>query len=171
MLPALGAVLALSACDGMMEPDPAGEAPSDPPASGGFTPEREQVVGFPALFPSQRLGHPEGERLKARITEQEATRVRAMHERGGTGKGQLVGTVESGASHEHPDLTGKFPHTCALGHCDDGRPNRPDHSPLLDTDDHGTIVNGIIAARKNHTRRSAGRRRAAKPLVMLVVAG
>ena len=55
----------------------------------------------------------------------------------------------SGANPEHPDLTGKFPHTCALGYCDDGRPNRPDHSPLLDTDGHGTQVNGIIAARKN----------------------
>ena len=62
-----------------------------------------------------------------------------------------MGTVESGANPEHPDLTEKFPHTCALGHCNDGRPNRPDHSPLLDTDDHGTQVNGIIAARRNGT--------------------
>ena len=65
-----------------------------------------------------------------------------MHGRGGTGAGQLVGTIESGANPDHPDLTGKFPHTCALGHCDDGRPNRTDHIPLVDTDDHGTLVNG-----------------------------
>ena len=74
-----------------------------------------------------------------------------MHERGGTGAGQLVGTIESGANPNHPDLTGKFPHVCAMGDCDDGRPNRPSHdrSPRLDTDDHGTQVNGVIAARRN----------------------
>ena len=35
--------------------------------------------------------------------------------------------------------------------CDDGRPNRAPHdrSPRLDTSDHGTQVNGVIAARKN----------------------
>ena len=142
--------LALAAC-AEMAPRPEGGAPPPAPApeGAGFTPERERVVGFPALFPSQRLGHPEGERANAREAEREAARVRAMHERGGTGKGQLVGTVESGANPDHPDLKGKFPHMCALGHCDDGRPNRPDHSPLLDTDDHGTQVNGIIAARRN----------------------
>ena len=141
-------VLALAAC-AEMAPRPEGEAPVPPPEGSGFTPERERVVGFPALFPSQRLGDPEGERVKAREAEREADRVRAMHSRGGTGKGQLVGTVESGANRDHPDLAGKFPHVCALGHCDDGRANRPDHSPLHDTDDHGTQVNGIIAASKN----------------------
>ena len=138
-LPALLAVvLTLSACDEMVEPPP--EGGGSPPQGGSFTPDRERVVGFPALV----LAHNADE-----IAEEEAARVRAMHQRGGTGAGQLVGSVESGANPEHPDLTGKFPHTCALGYCDDGRPNRPDHSPLLDTDGHGTQVNGIIAARKN----------------------
>ena len=147
LLPGLGAaVLAFSACDKMMAPRPGGGAPPpQPPASGSFTPERERVVGFHALF------HPAAPTGIAQIAEEEAARVRAMHERGGTGAGQLVGTVESGANPEHPDLTEKFPHICALGRCDDGRPNRPDHSPLLDTDDHGTQVNGIIAARRNGT--------------------
>ena len=151
LLPGIAAAaLILSACNEMVEPPPGDDGPPPqppPPAGGSFTPDREQVVGFPALFPSLRDGHPDDERTS--IAEEEADRVRAMHQRGGTGKGQLVGTVESGANHDHPDLTGKFPHTCALGHCDDGRPNRRDHSPLLDTDDHGTLVNGIIAARKN----------------------
>ena len=139
LLPALLAVvLTLSACDEMVEPPP--EGGGSPPQGGSFTPDRERVVGFPALV----LAHNADE-----IAEEEAARVRAMHQRGGTGAGQLVGSVESGANPEHPDLTGKFPHTCALGYCDDGRPNRPDHSPLLDTDGHGTQVNGIIAARKN----------------------
>ena len=72
-----------------------------------------------------------------------------MHKRGGTGRGQVVGTIESGANPEHPDLRGKFAHTCAMGRCDDGLPNRSDHSPLNDTDGHGTVVNGIIAASRN----------------------
>ena len=141
------ALLALGACDNMVGPS-ADKPP--PPAGGGFTLSRERVVGFPALFAAQRDGFPEDE-ARIREAEEEAARVSAMHGRGGTGAGQLVGTIESGANPDHPDLKGKFPHTCALGHCDDGRPNRPDHSPLLDTDDHGTQVNGIIAARKNGT--------------------
>ena len=156
LLPSLvAAVLTLSACDEMMGPPPGDggppppQLPPPPPAGGSFTPDQERVVGFPALFPSQHRGHPDDERVKARIAEQEAARVRAMHQRGGTGKDQLIGTVESGANPDHPDLTGKFPHICAMGDCDDGRPNRHDHSPLLDTDDHGTQVNGIIVASKN----------------------
>ena len=139
-------LLSLSACDEMMPgPPPGGRPPPRPPASGGFTPDRERVVGFPALF-----REPHGDDPEVREAEKEAARVSAMHERGGTGAGQLVGTVESGANPNHPDLTGKFPHVCAMGDCDDGRPNRRhDHSPRLDTDDHGTQVNGVIAARRN----------------------
>ena len=88
LLPGLGAVaLALSACDEIMEPGPGDGAtpPPQQPANGGFTPDRERVVGFPALFPSQRLGHSAEETLRAREAEQEAARVRAMHQRDGTG--------------------------------------------------------------------------------------
>ena len=126
-------VLLLSGCE-----EPTGTEPPDPvepPGPGGFTLDQERVVGFPAL--------------QERVGKEEAARVTAMHDRGGTGKGQLVGTIESGANLEHPDLKGQFAHTCAMGQCNDGRPNRDDHSPLLDTDDHGTLVNGIIAARKD----------------------
>ena len=150
LLPGLAAVLlTLAACDDMA---PLDDRKPPPPAGGGFTPDRERVVGFPALFRSPRAGHtvaPE----RAREAEKEAARVMAMHERGGTGAGQLVGTIESGANPDHPDLAGKFPHICAMGDCDDGRPNRPpdDRSPRLDTTDHGTQVNGVIAARKNGT--------------------
>ncbi len=80
LLPGLGAVaLALSACDVIMEPRPGDGAtpPPQQPANGGFTPDRERVVGFPALFPSQRLGHSAEETLRAREAEQEAARVRA----------------------------------------------------------------------------------------------
>ena len=145
VIPGLAVVLlALSGCeepapgDGGSGPRP----PVQPPGEGGFTPERERVVGFPALF---RDSHPEEERE----AEAEAGRVAAMHERGGTGRGEVVGTIESGANPEHPDLRGKFAHTCAMGRCDDGRPNRSDHSPLNDTGGHGTVVNGIIAASRN----------------------
>ena len=143
-------LLALSGCE---DPAPGGgpppgdggpgpRPPVQPPGDGGFTPARERVVGFPALF---RDSHPE----QMREAEAEARRVTAMHERGGTGRGQVVGTVESGANSDHPDLQGQFAHTCAMGRCDDGRPNRDDHSPLNDTDDHGTLVNGIVVAKKN----------------------
>ena len=72
-----------------------------------------------------------------------------MHRRGGTGVGQIVGTFDSGAKPDHPDLAGKFPHVCAMGDCDDGRPNVVYPSPRFDTDGHGTNVNGVIAARRN----------------------
>ena len=111
LLPGLGAVaLALSACDVIMEPGPGDGAtpPPQQPANGGFTPDRERVVGFPALFPSQRLGHSAEETLRAREAEQEAARVRAnAPARRDRGAGQLVGMVEIGANPEHPDLTAR----------------------------------------------------------------
>ena len=111
---------------------------------GRFTPDRESVVAFPALLG----GGPPDEERRAR---EEAARVSAMHARGGTGRGEIVGTIESGANPGHPDLAGQFVHVCAMGDCDDGRPglDRPDASPRLDTDGHGTLVNGIVAAKRN----------------------
>ena len=149
---ALTALLAMTACNGMTPVEPP-DNEDPPPASDSFTPERERVVGYPALFARYRGGDYPLEEARAREAEREAARVTAMHQRGGTGAGQLVGTIESGANPSHPDLVGKFPHVCAMGDCDDGRPNRPpgDRSPRLDTDDHGTLVNGIIAASKNET--------------------
>ena len=130
--------LALTGCEEMVEPPPKVETPVLSPEARGFTPDRERVVGFPGARDDSLS-----------IAEQEATQLSAMHERGGTGTGQLVGTFDLGASPQHPDLTGKFPHVCAMGNCDDGRPNRSDHSPHFDTNGHGTLVNGIIAAAKN----------------------
>jgi len=101
------------------------------------------VIGFPSLLPDS----PPDLSL---IAEEEARRVRAMHARGGTGAGQIVGSIDGGAHRDHSDLQGKFAHICAFGRCDDGRPNRADHSPLYDIPPgHGTVVNGVIAARKN----------------------
>ena len=155
LLPALAAVLlCLSACGGGGSGSPPPSMPAQPPPDdgpppgpGGFVPDREVVVSFPALLQG---GTPE----EVRQADAEAARVTAMHERGGTGEGQIVGTLDSGANPGHPDLEGQFAHTCAMGNCDDGRPslNRPhDSSPVRDTPDsgHGTIVNGIIAANKN----------------------
>ena len=137
------ALLALTACGGGGDaPPPGGNPPVGQPPP---RPEpRERVVGFPAL---SQGGSPEEER-EARA---EAARVSAMHNRGGTGRGQIVGTIESGAHRDHPDLAGQFAHLCAMGRCDDGRPEleRGDHSPLYDTDGHGTVVNGIVAAKRN----------------------
>ena len=159
LLPAgLAAVsLALSACGGAgggKAPAGGGEPVQPPPPppvdGGGITPEREVVIGFPGL-----LGGPPDE---ARIASEEAARVAAMHARGGTGAGQIVGAIEAGAHLDHPDLAGQFAYQCAMGLCngtmgsdDDSRPglDRPDHSPLHDMDDHGTHVNGVVAARRN----------------------
>ena len=80
-----------------------------------------------------------------------------MHERGGTGRGETVGIFDSGVT-DHADLRGQYAARCAMGLCngtggsdDDGRPalDRSDHSPLHDTDHHGTVVHGIVAARRN----------------------
>ncbi len=128
------ALLALTACgggEGGSPPRP-GEAPIEQPppgpeplGDGGFTPAGERVVGFPAL---SQGGSPEEER---------EARAEA---------GQVVGTIESGAHRDHPDLAGQFAHLCAMGRCDDGRPEfeRGDHSPLYDTDSHGTL--GVCTA-------------------------
>ncbi len=144
-------LLAVSACSGGSGGAPlpsSGQPPPqpEPPGVGGFTPDREIVVAFPALLAG---GLPDEER-EARA---EAGRVSAMHGRGGTGRGEIVGTIESGANPEHPDLAGQFAHVCAMGECDDGRPelDRRDPSPSLDTHGHGTSVNGIVAARRNGT--------------------
>ena len=145
-------LLAVSACSGGggAPPPPGGQPPPqpppqpEPPGEGGFTPDREIVVGFPALLQG---GSPDEER-EARA---EAGRVSAMHGRGGTGRGEIVGTLESGVTPDHPDLAGQFAHACAMGDCDDGRAelNRSDASPRHDTDGHGTVVNGIVAAKRN----------------------
>ncbi len=132
-------------------------APSDPPPRdslptdlGGRVSETEQVpateevVAFPA---SQDTQSPE-----YRIRREEIDRVLAMHRRGGTGAGQIVGIFDSGANESHPDLGGQFAHVCAMGNCDeDNRPelNRGDGGPLQDTVGHGTSVNGVVAAKKN----------------------
>ena len=109
-------------------------------------PDREIVVAIPMLVEGG-LPH---EELEAR---EEAARVSAMHRRGGTGRGEIVGTIDSGADPDHPDLAGQFAHVCAMGDCDDGRPelDRLDASPRLDTEGHGTAVNGIVAAKRNGT--------------------
>ena len=118
--------------------------PPSPLGERSFTPDRESVVAFPALLEG---GSPD----EVRRAREEAARVSAMHARGGTGRGEIVGTIESGANPDHPDLAGQFAHVCAMGDCDDGRPglDRPDASPRLDTDDHGTPVNGVVAAKRN----------------------
>lgn len=113
--------------------------------SGGYLLEAdaEVVVGFPF----------------ASTGTLERQRVATLHQRGGTGKGQIVGVFDSGVELGHPDLAGQFQYICSMGHCngqggshDDGQPglDRMDYqSPLEDTDGHGTAVNGVIAARRN----------------------
>ncbi len=145
-------LLSLGACgggggSGSPPPPP---PPPPPPADGGFTPNREGTVGFPAAFRG-------GSEHRVAVANEEAARVHAMHERGGTGRGETVGIFDSGVT-DHADLRGQYAARCAMGLCngtggsdDDGRPalDRSDHSPLHDTDHHGTVVHGIVAARRN----------------------
>lgn len=90
----------------------------------------------------------------------------AMHDRGGTGAGQVVGVVDSGAS-THSDLSGKFAYVDAMGYRTaldihgqeindpiqefDGQPVTFGWGEFLDdaSDGHGTLVNGIVAAERN----------------------
>lgn len=139
---AVAALLALSGCGGGTETPP----PPQTPDMGGFTPDREHVVGFPETFNRALAG-------------EEAARVSAMHDRGGTGAGETVGIFDIGANPYHRDLAGQYAARCAMGLCngrngsaDDGRRNldRRDHSPLDDDQEgHGTIVHGVVAARRN----------------------
>lgn len=152
------AVLALAACGGGGGARPDGEPNRPPPDDGGngsVTPDRERPVGFPWPFHG---GLDRDDPDRARIAKREADKLSAMHDRGGTGRGQLVGTIEAGAHRDHADLAGQFAHVCAMGLCNgtagsdnDGRPglDRRDHSPLYDTDGHGTVVNGVVAAKRN----------------------
>ena len=123
-------------------PPPDGPPPDDPPPgdSGGIVPGTEQVVAFPETgFPTED-----------RVRQEEIERVLAMHRRGGTGRGEIVGIFDSGTNESHPDLSRQYAHVCALGNCDkDGRPNLADGSPLEDTDGHGTPVSGVVAAKRN----------------------
>ena len=146
-------LVALTACGGggsgpSSSSDPHG---SPPPADGGFTPDRERPVGFAAAFWDSSSHH-------TRVAIDEAARVSAMHRRGGTGGGETVGVFDSGVNPDHEDLRGQYAAQCAMGLCngamgsdDDGRPelDRYDHSPLYDTDGHGTSVLGVVAARRN----------------------
>ncbi len=171
---AAAALLALSACDGgdgggpsVLPPPPDAEPPPPPvgdepppggdprpPPAGGetFTPYREVVIGFPELLATSSA------RL-AEIAWDEADRVGAMHRRGGTGRGQIVGLTDSGAHMDHPDLEGQFAHVCAVGWTCNDRGDIPAaadryggrdfSSDLWDGDGHGTQVAGVVAARKN----------------------
>ena len=89
-----------------------------------------------------------------------------MHRRGGTGAGEIVGVVDSGAS-THTDLSRKFAYIDAMGYrlgVDtmgreihvpieefDGQPVTFGHGHFLDdaSDGHGTYVNGVVAAIRN----------------------
>ena len=131
-------------CIGLCGPPVFGPRVSIPVDS--FVPQTERIVGFP-----------DGTVDSAR----ERQRVAAMHQRGGTGKNQIVGVFDSGVNEKHSDLKGQFQYICALNNCDgtggshnDGRANLDPSvtnfkSPLEDTDGHGTFVNGIVAARRD----------------------
>ena len=93
-----------------------------------------------------------------RVAGEEAARVSAMHNRGGTGAGETVGVFDLGANPDHPDLAGQYAARCAMGLCngtngsaDDGRPDldRRDHSPINDREGHSTAVHGVVAASRN----------------------
>ena len=148
-------LLVLSACGGGGGSSAPSPVMLPAPDSGGFTPDRERLVGFPASWPFWNEIDLDAAREEA---AEEVARVSAMHARGGTGVGQTVGVLDLGANPGHPDLAGKYAARCAMGLCngtqgsdDDNRPDldRTDHSPLDDINGHGTAVHGVIAASKN----------------------
>ena len=66
----------------------------------------------------------------------------SLYARGGTGRGVVVGVLDSGASPNHPDLRGRYAEVLTYPHdlfSHDG----------IDEDGHGTHVSGIIVARKD----------------------
>ena len=149
-------ILILSACGGGsgggLAPRPFEREP--PPSNEGFTPAREGVVVDFSEFSSHASA------LERRFFQQEAARVSAMHQRGGTGRGEIVGIFDLGANPGHVDLRGQYAHRCAMGLCngttgsdDDGRASldRHQHSPLNDVEGHGTSVHGVVAAKRNGT--------------------
>ena len=67
----------------------------------------------------------------------------SMYARGGTGKGITVGLLDSGATPDHPELTGKYVLVASFNEGIDPQDTN------LDNRGHGTHVAGIIAARKD----------------------
>ena len=66
----------------------------------------------------------------------------SMYARGGTGKGVVVGLLDSGATPDHPDLSGKYDIVDSFDGVDP-----MDSNPV--NGGHGTHVAGILAAHKN----------------------
>lgn len=128
------------------------------PPPGGcrtFTPHREVMIGFPSMLVENTSAY------LIEAGQAEARWVGDMHRRDETGRGQTVGTIDSGAVRGHPDLTGQFAHVCVMSWtCNDWSdvPTLADRyggvrysSPLWGTprSDHGANVNGVVAAKKN----------------------
>lgn len=67
----------------------------------------------------------------------------AMYARGGTGEGETVAVVDSGASPDHPDLAGAYTGVVCTG----PEPHRANCG--RDPAGHGTHVAGIVGARRN----------------------
>lgn len=69
----------------------------------------------------------------------------AAYEAGGTGKGVVVGVIDTGVDLQHPDLAGNISPFSADVATDRMNPTAQDESG------HGTMVAGIIAAKRNNT--------------------
>ncbi|WP_150007416.1 S8 family peptidase, partial [Iodidimonas nitroreducens] len=69
----------------------------------------------------------------------------AAFDAGGTGEGVIVGVIDTGIDREHPEFAGAISELSADVTLDRDTPT------FDDSDGHGTIVSGIIAARRNDT--------------------
>ena len=70
----------------------------------------------------------------------DAVKATAAHDRGGTGRGVIVGMFDLGANLDHPDLTGQYRFVSGYAGYEDVHDTRSGH---------GSLVAGVIAARRD----------------------
>lgn len=109
--------------------------PAPPPAGPPPPPAPPPLIGLPSSFETGEYNQTRGLALIS---------ASSAFARGATGAGITVAVIDTGSLQTHPDLTGQF-----TGPTYDMYPGRD--AADIDTGGHGTMVSGVIAARRDNS--------------------